>query len=136
MELFYFVLYTFHVKYDTRYMLIFEKRQKTVIILPVCLLILETCLRKAFMFLRADMTGKFSELAITDKEQTVSNPIILKSKLDRPHTVSQFMWNMQEFSAKPVNDNLAILSSNLNWWSHQQWNSSLNRHKRNAQRNI
>lgn len=107
-----------------------------MIILPVCLLILETCLRKAFMFLKADMTGKLSELETADKEQTVANPIILKSKLDRPYTVSQFMWNMQEFAAKPVKDNLAILSGKLNWWSHQQWNSSLNRHKRNAQRNI
>lgn len=88
----YIVLYTFHVKYYTRYMLIFEKRPvKKLIMLPVCWLILETCLRKSFMFLRADMTGKFSELATGDKEQTVANPIILESKLDCPHTVSQFM---------------------------------------------
>jgi len=43
------------------------------------------------MFLRTDMTGTFSELANADKEQTVANPIIIKSKLDSPHTVSQFM---------------------------------------------
>lgn len=140
MELFYFVHCLIYISCKILHQVyadLWKKTcEKTVIMLPVCWLILETCLRKSFMFLRADMTGKFSELATGDKEQTVANPIILESKLDCPHTVSQFMWNMQEFSAKPVNDNLAILSSNLNWWSHQQWNSALNRHKRNAQRNI
>lgn len=37
------------------------------------------------------MSVTFSELETADKEQTVANPIIIKSKLDSPHTVSQFM---------------------------------------------
>ncbi len=68
------------------------------------------------MFPKADMLGVFSELATADKEQTVANPIIIISKLDSPlSTILQFsllMWNMQEFAAKPVKDNLATLSGN------------------------
>ncbi len=69
------------------------------------------------MFPKADMLGVFSELVTADKEQTVANPIIIKSKLDNPLSkILQFsllMWNMEEFAAKPVKDNLAILSGNL-----------------------
>lgn len=110
---------------------------KLIIILPVCLLILETCLRKAFMFLRADMSGTFSELATADKEQTVANPIIIKvnsTVLIQFHSLCETCKSLQP--AKPVKDNLAILSGNLKWWFHQQWNSAINSHKRNAPRNI